>query len=278
MSARFARVDYRNGHKYTLDGQTIPGVTTVIGKVLDKPALVGWAARETAAFAVDNWDRLGRMRVADRLKELEGARFNTNSAAIMRGNRLHEFGRRVASEGAAAAPAEFRAAAEAYAKFLDDWQFQPVILESPICSTEWRYGGTLDAVMDSPRLGRVLLDLKTGSGVWPEVALQLAAYRCADLRMVETPQVGPRGGVRPSLWEPAPMVEVDACYVAHIGASAVELVPVEAGEAEFDSFVRILDLFETWVKRVGWDYREEASYDPPIGTVIWPEDAEAVSF
>ena len=55
--ARFARRNVGKSHSYTLDGRRIHGVTTVIG-TLDKPALVDWAARETAAYADEHWTRL----------------------------------------------------------------------------------------------------------------------------------------------------------------------------------------------------------------------------
>jgi hypothetical protein len=43
-------------HQYFWNGEgPFPGVTSVI-KVIDKPAIVGWAKRETARCAVDNYD------------------------------------------------------------------------------------------------------------------------------------------------------------------------------------------------------------------------------
>lgn len=273
-TARFARKNVGSSHSYTLDGHRIPGVTSIIGKVLDKPALVAWAARETAAFADEHWERLSRMRSADRLKELEQARFRTNKAAVVRGNRLHEFGQKVAAEGAAAVPLEYREAAEAYARFLDRWQLEPLCLETPVCNTEYRYGGTLDAIMRTPKLGTILMDVKTGSGVYSETALQLAAYRYADVRLTEIPQRGPRGGVLPSTWQEEPMVDVDACYVAHVQANDVELVPLKAGSDEYETFLYLLEVFESWVKRTSWNFRDDPSYDPPVGKPIWPEHVE----
>ncbi|HEY1167723.1 MAG TPA: hypothetical protein VGE81_01900, partial [Candidatus Limnocylindrales bacterium] len=48
-------------HRYSWNGGPLyPSVTTILG-VKDKPALVGWAKRETAACAVRNLDVLERM-------------------------------------------------------------------------------------------------------------------------------------------------------------------------------------------------------------------------
>src|SRR5664280_1089213 len=48
-------------HRYSWNGGPLyPSVTTILG-IKDKPALVGWAKRETAACAVRNLDVLDRM-------------------------------------------------------------------------------------------------------------------------------------------------------------------------------------------------------------------------
>lgn len=44
-----------NTHKYTLDGKKLTGVTTIIG-VLDKPALISWAANCAVDFIKENSD------------------------------------------------------------------------------------------------------------------------------------------------------------------------------------------------------------------------------
>lgn len=40
------------GHRYELDGKPVTGVTTILNTVISKPALISWAAKETA-----NWIR-----------------------------------------------------------------------------------------------------------------------------------------------------------------------------------------------------------------------------
>ena len=55
--SRFTRKNHGSSHSYLLDGAPIPGVTSVIG-ILDKPALVKWAASETAAYADEHWAEL----------------------------------------------------------------------------------------------------------------------------------------------------------------------------------------------------------------------------
>ena len=49
-------------HRYWLDGKPIPGVTTLIGKGLPKPALPNWAARTVAEYVVDNPEQVDQLR------------------------------------------------------------------------------------------------------------------------------------------------------------------------------------------------------------------------
>ena len=119
---RFARLNRGQGHSYTLDGQPIPGVTTIIG-VLDKPALVGWAANTTAAYAIEHWDELAAKPVAERLKELERSRFASNRKAIVKGNRIHGLAEQLAHGQQVDVPLDIRTQVEAAARFLDRWGF-----------------------------------------------------------------------------------------------------------------------------------------------------------
>lgn len=272
---RFQRKNHGNSHSYTLDGKLVPGVTTICG-VLDKPALVNWAAKETAAYADDNWARLSEMRSADRIAAMEKARFQTNRKATTKGSRIHAMAEALAHGQEVEVPPEIRPQVEAVARFLDSWAFETVITESPVANTAYMYAGTADAVLRNDRFGTILLDWKTGKGVYDEVALQLAAYKNCDLRLVEEVTVGPRGGKKSS-WVEKPMVAVDQCMVAHVHEESVELHPVETGDDVYSMFLYELELFEGWVKRTSWRYRSDPSFAPTIGDPVWPEDSEAIA-
>lgn len=247
-AARFARRNHGGGHSYLLDGEKVPGVTTVIG-ALDKPALINWAARQAAELAVNDWDRLATLPIAARLQELQWAHRATNRKAATRGTRIHTFGEHLAHGREVNVPDELRGPVEAYARFLDLWGIESTAIEVPVCHTEYRYAGTADGFVTSPRLGPILLDVKTGSGVFPEVALQLSAYRYANLALIDNAE--------------APVPEVAACYVAHVLPDDVELVPVSAGETEWRAFL-YLQAVHRW--------RASVKDDPPIGDVLRPEN------
>lgn len=274
---RLTRRNYGNGHGYLLDGEKVPGVTTVIG-ALDKPALVNWAAQTTAAYAIDHWERLSGVGVANRLKELEAARYQKNKTAVVKGNRIHAMGERVAAgEPIDDVPQELRSAVQAYADMLDAWGFEPIALEAPAANFDYRYAGTFDGIFTSEKTGPVLVDIKTGKGVYSETALQLAAYMHCDVYLEEVEQTGPRGGKLKSEWVERDMPGLNGALVFHIrtetedSPASVEVLPVTVDEGIFDTFLYLLEVHEQWIKRTGWNHRSEPSYAPPIGQPIFPE-------
>ena len=89
----------------------------------------------------------------------------------------------------------------------------------------------------------------TGTSVWDEVALQLAAYRYAEHFGIYD-ETGDLIGTEP-------MIPVDACGVIHLrGDGTYGLVPVQAGRDEWDYFMACRQLWEfvntkTKTKRIG---------------------------
>ena len=47
---------FERSHRYKLDGDWVPGVTTLIGDGLPKKALIYWSARTVAEWVADNAD------------------------------------------------------------------------------------------------------------------------------------------------------------------------------------------------------------------------------
>lgn len=216
---RLKRRNYGRGHGYTIDGRKAIGVTTVLN-AMPKDALINWSARVTAEAAVDRWDELGELPPTQRLKELQDARWNVNREATGRGTEIHALGEKVAHGEAVDVPPEHVGPVEAYARFLDRWDVQMVATEAPCANTALGYAGTLDSVATIGNLPEtdgapVMLDLKTGRGVYESTALQLAAYAECDIWQPDGPD------------SEAPMLEISGLYVAHILADDVHLLPVE---------------------------------------------------
>ena len=258
-----------SGHSYTIDGVWVPGVTTVIG-ILDRPGLVTWAARESAAFADQHWDRLSGMRSADRIKEIEGARYATNRSAVMRGHRIHAMADRIAHGDRPEVPADIAPGVQAYADLLTRYGFETVATELPVGNGTYGYAGTLDALVTHPRWGACVIDVKTGKGVYESHAAQLSAYRWAEQALFPVVRVGPRGGQK-TVTEQRTLPRIDHALVAHIHTTDVELIPVKTGMDVFTAFLAMLDVFHGWTLRTGWDYRDRDEHDYPIGAAIAPE-------
>lgn len=225
------RVSRGRGHRYVdAHGRKVPGVTTVIGDGVPKPALVGWAARTTAAYAIDYWDELAGLPVSERLTRLEKARFGERDAAARRGTEVHGLADKLVGGAEVEVPDELDGHVSAYVQFLDDWRVQPVLSEFVVVSHQHGYAGTADLIADlldpdDPTCTlRWLLDIKTSRGVWGETALQLAAYRYADFyRAADGTE------------QPVPVVERTG--VVHVLGDSYQLVPVTADRAQHRMFL-----------------------------------------
>jgi hypothetical protein len=93
--------------------------------------------------------------------------------------------------------------------------------------------------------------------VYESTALQLAAYRHADLW--QTRATGDDG---PEWVESTDVPAVTEVYVAHVLPDAVRLVPVTAGRDEFRLFLYVLQTAR-WINAHGWK-----SDDPVIGEAV----------
>ena len=262
-----ARLELHGAHGYKLDGRKVPGATTVID-VLAKPALVRWAAGIVADHAVDHWDTLADLPLSERGKALRAAPDNRKKEAGIRGKRIHSLAEGLAHGDPVEVPDELRGPVEAIARFLDQWDMETVVNECAVAHTGYRYAGTFDAVVTSPKLhdGQpVMLDYKTGSGIYDEIALQLAAYRYADYACERVPsQPGPRGGKPKRAHELVEigMPETVAGYGVHVREDVAVLVPTDSDENTWRQFLYALQI-QRW--------KAALRDDPVVFEPVFPE-------
>lgn len=203
----------------------IPGVTTVLNEGLPKPALINWAANATADAAVNRWDELSDMGPADRLKILKAARYADRDAAAKRGTEVHALAERLLLGKEISVPDELRGHVESYVRFLDEWEPTPVLTEVTVVNYTHGYAGTLDMVMDC-KPGRILADIKTTrSGIYGETALQLAAYRYAEVYLTADGEVD--------------MPSVEDTWAIWVRADGYSVIPVNTSTHVFDDFRRV---------------------------------------
>jgi hypothetical protein len=210
---------------YKWRGEEFDSVTTIINGGVPKPALKAWGERTVAEIAYDQrnvWSGMDRDEAVDYLKR---APFRTTDKAAAQGKDIHAWAEAyVLGQPIPEPPLLQQPYRDSFMRFLDDWQPVYEMTEATVYNRARRYAGTLDFIARIEPLGLVLGDLKTGKGVYGEVALQLAAYRHAEF-------IGLPDGVE------TPMPAVDGCVVLHVTAKGYELIPVEADDNELRAFL-----------------------------------------
>lgn len=229
MSTGLQRTDHGSGHRYTLDGSPVSGVTTLLGDGYPKPALINWAANETAQYAVDHWDELAEAGPVERYTTLQKARHLTRKSAGDRGTTVHHLIKSLAAGETVEPPVELEDYVDAYLRFEQEWRPEDILVEAVIGSREWEYAGTLDSVARLVDGLSWLLDFKTGSGIYPETALQLAAYAHAEFF------VSPDG-------IELPLPKVDRVGAVWLQERSYQLIPVDASYATFRTFLHVAEV------------------------------------
>lgn len=235
------RINYGRGHGYKIDGEKVDGVTTLIGDGLPKPALTRWAAKAVAEHVADNLDavlgmkNMGRDAIIAALKE---APWSAARAGAARGTEVHTLAEKLIHGEEVEVPEHIAGHVDACVAFLDAWKVIPVITEAPVGNRKWRYGGTCDFVGSLLKPGttksaNAIVDWKTAaSGIWPETAYQLAAYRYAEVYLEDRAE------------QPMAALEIEAGYAVWLRADGYDVYPVECGEKTFKDFLHI-----AWVAR-----------------------------
>lgn len=240
-----------------------PGITTIIG-VMDKPALVGWAKRETAIAAIRNWDAVRTMveqypptgdpaqhPAVHFLKATPG--YQRDAAADI-GTRVHAVAEALAKGEKPSVDEDTLAFAEAYVRdFLEPMKpkFHPLYTEAMVYhsggdGSVLPYGGTMDAFCEID--GTVwLIDYKTSkSGAYPETALQLAAGRYAEF-------IG-----RPGDEKRYPIPKVQKCGVLWVRPEGAQLIEYSVTPQEFQAFTACRLLWH-WVHQRAEEVKGKAA-------------------
>jgi len=145
---------------YTSSGEQVPGVTTILS-VLNKPALVAWA------------NRMGLQGIDTHKYVDEAASVGTLAHALI----MESLGGKKVAHGDFTA--DQLARAQHGVNTFNNWKkyqdLEPKLLEEPLVSDVYRYGGTIDmlAVLNDEA---TLIDLKTSSGIYEEHVFQVGAY------------------------------------------------------------------------------------------------------
>lgn len=237
---------YPASHRYKLDGQWVPGVTTILGKAIPKPALTKWAAKSVAEFVAYNPDTVQNLWAAgDRaaIAALKEVPWQSRDDAAARGTEVHDLAERYLKGEEIHVPDAILGHVESCAQFISDWQIQPILIEETVGSRQHKYAGKLDLVADSKYAPTAIFDWKTTkSGIYFETAFQLNAYAHADF-------YGEDGNETPMN-----TVGIQDAYAVHIRADGYEVVPMEFGPHVFEEFLHLLASTQI-IKRAEGDWK-----------------------
>ncbi len=213
----------------------MPSVTSIL-RVIDKSGpLVGWAKRETAACAVRNLDMLTRMRDtggdAAAVAWLKAIPDYQRDTAADVGSRIHKLVEQIAHGAEPEVTSEEAPFIAAYRGFLALYQPRFLAVEEMVANLRLGYAGTLDAIAVIG--GETwLLDVKTGTGIYPETALQLAAYGSAEF-------IG-----RPGVARRFRLPRATRFGVVHVRPEGARLIEYEVDRGTSNTFVQAKRLFD----------------------------------
>ena len=171
-------------HLYSANGILIPSVTGITG-VMDKPALIGWAVKETVGYIKDMWTP-GREYTQEQIDSIlldsKKARFRKSEKAKTIGTNAHDWIERwIKARTLGIKPPElpeYPPVLRAVNSYLT-WESKNEILymssERRVYSMQYMYSGTVDIIMEING-DIVVADLKTSKAIYPEYFIQCAAY------------------------------------------------------------------------------------------------------
>jgi hypothetical protein len=167
----------------------VPSVTTLLGQ-LAKPQLVDWAGRMAGDYANDHWADLAAMPPSQRHALISRAHHAARDKSAARGTHIHHLAEQLVAGAPVDVPADLVDTVTALARWLERQQFTHTATEVMVWSDHddldgSGYAGTADLIATHPRHGRVVLDWKTGKGVYPEHGVQVAAYADADHHVID---------------------------------------------------------------------------------------------
>jgi hypothetical protein len=224
--------DTDQGRTYTWGDDVYASVTTILG-VLNKPALPRWAANAAAKFAVDNQNTIaqlieqGQWRAAVDL--IKGAPWRQRDKAAEVGTLVHHMIDNLHTGIEVEIPAEALQQVTHFVNWVEHFKPKILVSEGTIFNRVYDYAGTLDIVAHIDGLNW-LIDIKSGKGVYPEYAMQVAAYSRGEF-------IGHEDGSEQVM----PIIDKGA--VLHIRPEGYHFVPVNIGKEVFDSFLYCRELF-----------------------------------
>lgn len=166
-------------HRYKIDGVYASGVTTALG-VIAKPQLIYWAAGEAAKYIKSQLKpgvALDELEINDLVAEAKKAHTKKRDRAADAGTYIHDWIEAFVKGEEPELPVneKLQRVIRDFKNFWDDKKPEVLYPERMLCSPTKMLAGRVDLICKID--GKLtILDWKTGSGIYPNMFMQLAAY------------------------------------------------------------------------------------------------------
>ncbi len=164
-------------HVYEFNGTPAAGVTSIL-KTINKPALIQWAASMAANHVKNNWrEGLSKNEIELLCREAATAHNKAKNDAAGIGSEVHSIVEACLKGKPMASPTseESLKACNAFLDWRRKTEIKLIAAEQILFSKQWWYAGTADIIAHVD--GQVTIaDIKTSSGIYPEMFMQIAAY------------------------------------------------------------------------------------------------------
>lgn len=197
-------------------------VTTVLN-VLNKPALVPWAAKMSAIYAVEHRYELACMYQDGKFKEAQKLIANARLQTVDDSSKVGDDAHCAISDYIEGRMAFYDVP---HLEQFKAWEaaFRPKYLfsEATIYNRSHRYAGSFD-ILCHLNDENWLIDVKTGNNVYPETALQLAGYAHGEF-------IGKDG-------EELQLPTVERAGVLHVRPDFYNFIPMRIDNSEWACFI-----------------------------------------
>jgi hypothetical protein len=223
-----------DGRFYHWDGDQYLSVTTALKLGLPSGYLMKWYAKIVAEHVVDNWDGLaaahGEVDADEIVRHLKAQPNIVRDAAGDLGSLVHELCEQYVLTGEVPPEGQYDRAIirrlNIYINWIETMKPHFLAVEGVCYNRRHRYAGTFDMIVDLPGYGRVIVDIKTGKGVYGSAALQQTAYRRAEFIAVGDQEI--------------PMPKTRGAMILHLQKTQWRLLPVETRPASWTAFLHAL--------------------------------------
>ena len=165
---------------YEIDGRFLPSVTTVL-KIIDKPALMNWAAKQAAKAVLMDPVKY------DTPEKAAAAIYSISDTATTRGSTVHKLAELYADfyvQGKGDECTSENPYFKGIKAFFDTMRPEIIHKEVRLVNMEQGYAGPADLIAKvGPKT--FVIDYKTGKAVYPEARLQVEAYRQATMLILQ---------------------------------------------------------------------------------------------